>query len=64
MNAFALRPAWRAQPARKLRLKGRQWGFAVVYAAEPRPGLPLRVANAHARFEQEARMAMRDWLML
>jgi hypothetical protein len=64
MNAFALRPAWRPQPAKKMRLKGRQWGFAAFYAAEPRPGVPLRVANAHARFEEEARMAMREWLML
>ena len=64
MNAFALRLAWRPQPARKLRLKGRQWGFAAVYAAERRPGVPLRVANAHERFEHEARMAMREWLML
>jgi hypothetical protein len=64
MNAFALKPAWRAQPARKLRMKVRQWGFAAIYAPEPRPGVPLRVANAHARFENEARMAMRDWLMV
>ena len=45
-------------------MKVRQWGFAVVYSPEPRPGVPLRVANAHARFENEARMAMRDWLMV
>ena len=64
MNAFALKPAWGQQPARKLRLKGRQWGFAVVYQAERRPGLPHRVANAHARFEHEARMAVREWLMV
>ena len=58
MNAFALKPA------RKLRLKGRQWGFAAQYQAERRPGLPPRVANAHARFEHEARMALREWLMV
>jgi hypothetical protein len=44
-------------------LKGRQRGFA-LYQAERRPGLPDRVANAHARFEMEARQALRDWLML
>ena len=64
MNAYALRPEWHTQPARKLRLKDRQWGFVAVHAAEPRPGEVLRVANAHARFEHEARMAMRDWLMV
>jgi len=64
MNAFALRPEWHNQPARKLRLKDRQWGFAAVHAAEPRPEEPFRVANARERFENEARMAMRDWLML
>jgi hypothetical protein len=62
MNAYALKLAWGIQPAKKLRLRGRQWGFAVV-EAERRPGLPVRVANAHARFEHEARMAARDWLM-
>ena len=64
MNAFALKPAWGLQPAKKLRLKRRQWGFAATYEAERRPGLPLRAANAHARFEDEARAAARDWLML
>jgi len=63
MNAYALKPAWGIQPAKKLRMKGRQWGFVVV-EAEHRPGLPLRVANAQARFEQEARMVGREWLML
>jgi hypothetical protein len=68
MNAFALKPPGSnqptVQPARKLRLRVRQWGFAAVYETERRAGLPLRVANAHARFEQEARMAMREWLMV
>lgn len=63
MNAMLLKPAWGLQPARKLRLKGRQRGFA-LYQAERRPGLPVRVANAHARFEIEARQAMREWLMV
>ena len=51
------------QPARKLRLRGRQRGFA-LYEGERRPGLPDRVANAHARFEVEARHALRGWLMV
>jgi hypothetical protein len=59
MNAFALK--WAGS---RKRLRARQWGFVVVYEAERRPGLPLRVANAHARFEQQARMAMREWLMV
>ena len=63
MNAYALKPAWGIQPAKKLRMKGRQWGFAVVEAVR-RPGLPLRVANAQTRFEQEARRVGREWLML
>lgn len=64
MNARVLKPGCGVQPARQSRLKGRQWGFAAVYAAAPRAGLPVRVANAHARFEIEARAALRDWLMV
>ena len=45
------------------KLKRRQLGFS-LYEAGRRPGLPPPVANAHARFEYEARMALRDWLML
>ena len=41
----------------------RQLGF-VFYEAGKRPGVPAPVANAHARFEYEARQALRDWLML
>jgi hypothetical protein len=65
MNAMNMGPAWRmlSLPARRMRLKRRQLGFA-MYEAERRPGLPARVANAHARFEHEARQAMREWLML
>ena len=63
MNARVVMPVWVLQPARKLRLKGRQRGFA-LFPAERRPGLPDRVANAHARFEVEARQVMREWLML
>jgi len=63
MNATWIwrRPAWAG--ARQARLKRRQQGFA-MYDGERRPGLPARVANAHARFEQDARQAMREWLML
>ena len=41
----------------------RQLGF-VFYEAGKRPGVPAPVANAHARFEYEARQALREWLML
>ena len=63
MNAKGLALFAGLQPARKLRLRGRQRGFA-LYDGERRPGLPDRVANAHARFEVEARQALRDWLMV
>jgi hypothetical protein len=61
MNAWAAWNWW-PQAARK-RLKRKQLGF-VLFEAERRPGLPARVANAHARFEYEARQAAREWLML
>lgn len=65
MNAMMMRPGWRALmlPARRMRLKRKQLGFA-MYEADRRPGVPARIANAQARFEHEARQAMRDWLML
>ena len=65
MNATnAARMAWWAwKPARAVRLKRPEAGYA-LYEAERRAGLPGRVANAHARFELEARAAMRDWLMV
>ena len=50
-------------PARRMKLRNRQRGFA-LYGAGRRPGVPARVANAHARFEQAAREAMREWLMV
>jgi hypothetical protein len=50
-------------PARRLKLRYRQRGFA-LYGAEGPPGMPARIANAHARFEQDARAALREWLML
>ena len=65
MNAIYNRlTAWNwLPPARRKRLKGRQLGFAICEAGR-RPGLPAQVANAHARFEHEARVAAREWLML
>lgn len=54
--------AW-ATARQARRLRGRQLGFA-LYEAGRRPGLPARTANAHARFEHEARQALREWLML
>ncbi len=54
---------WAWKPARAVRLKRPEAGYA-RYEAERRAGLPGRVANAHARFELEARAAMRDWLMV
>ena len=57
--------AWRAttRPARATRLTRAQRGFALVEAGR-RPGLPERAANANARFEVEARAALREWLMV
>jgi hypothetical protein len=64
MNGIGSKAAWSwFPPARRKRLKRRQLGFA-LYDASRRPGLPARVANAHARFEYEARQALREWLML
>lgn len=65
MNAMTFKPPWRPwTPARRLKLKQRQYGFPALYDEQRRPGLPVRIANAQARFEEEARRAMRDWLML
>ena len=50
-------------PVVRKRWKGCQLVF-VLYEAHRRPGVPARVANAHARFEYEARQALRDWLMV
>ena len=41
-----------------------KWGHAALYAREPRPGMPLRDVNDRARVETDARMAMREWLMV
>jgi hypothetical protein len=62
MNATTRYGAWNwLRPRRKARRK--QLGFA-LYEAGRRPGVPGRVANAHARFEYEARQALREWLWL
>ena len=66
MNAMKMNGAWRffrARAAKQVQLRRKQRGFA-LYGEQRRPGVPVRVANAHARFEHEARQAMRDWLML
>ena len=64
MNAANRLAAWNwFPPARRKRFKRKQLGFA-LYEAGKRPGLPAQVANAHARFEYEARQAAREWLML
>jgi hypothetical protein len=63
MNAMTWKPAWPLAPARQLRLKRRAWGFA-LYEPQRRPGMPLATANVHARFEHEARQALREWLMV
>jgi hypothetical protein len=63
MKAMSVKGAWPLWPAKRVRLKRRQRGFA-LYEAQRRPGLPERIANAHARFEHEARQAMRQWLMV
>jgi hypothetical protein len=64
MNENNMKPAARPlPPARRMKPWYRQRGFA-LYEPGRRPGVPARVANAHARFEHAAREAMRDWLML
>jgi len=62
MNAWIKRRAPGPWPRPRRQWK-RQLGFA-LYEAGRRPGVPGRVANAHARFEYEARQALRDWLLL
>jgi len=58
------RAAWNWFPPRR-KEKRRHRGFVLLlYEVGRRPGVPANVANAHARFEHEARTALRDWLML
>jgi hypothetical protein len=65
MNTMDINAPWRfwAPTAKRLQLRRKQRGYA-LYDAQRRPGIPVRIANAHARFECRAREAMRDWLML
>ena len=64
MSAANRLAAWNwFPPARRKRLKRRQAGFA-LYQEGRLPGMPAPQANAHARFEYEARNALREWLML
>ena len=63
MNANVL-AAWNwLPPVVRRRWKRRQAGY-VLYGPARRPGLEPRVANAQARFEYQAREAVREWLML
>jgi hypothetical protein len=55
--------SWSFRPARAVRLRRPEAGYA-RYEGERRAGLPGRTANAHARFELQARAAMREWLMV
>lgn len=63
MNAANVWAAWNWMPRRRKGSKRGQRGF-VPYEAGRRPGLEAPVANAHARFEHEARQALREWLMV
>jgi hypothetical protein len=62
MNANVL-AALNWLPRVRQRWKHRQLGF-VFHEAGRRPGVEPRVADAHAKFEHEARQAMREWLLL
>lgn len=63
MNANAT-AAWNwLPPVVRKRWKRRHARF-VPYVAGGRPGVEARVANAHAKFEHEARQALREWLLL
>lgn len=54
-----LAPGW----VSRWEARARPVGFA-LYQPARRRGIAPRGANAHARFEQEARQALREWLML
>ena len=57
--------AWRGTTRKVRATRGArtQRGFALVEAGR-RPGLPPATADANARFEAEARAALREWLMV
>jgi hypothetical protein len=65
MNALLqLLPAWREFfPARLARWKRRHWSFE-KYEAPRRPGFYGPAPKSHERFEQEARQARRESMML
>ena len=64
MNATNVVTAWGAMlPARWLRLK-RKAADLVRYEVHRRRAIPAPTANAHARFEHDAKHAKREWLML
>ena len=63
MNAANVRAAWNWFPLRRKRPKRGQLGFVLDEGGRGR-GLPAPVAKARARFEHDARVALRDWLML
>ena len=63
MQAAKKGAAWNWFPRPRRKGRSSALGF-VLYEPGRRPGLPARVANAHARFEVAARAALRDWLML
>jgi len=63
MNAANVSAAWNWLPPERKRTKRGQTGF-VVDESGRHPGVPAPVADARARFEHEARLALRDWLMV
>ncbi len=63
MDTARILAAWKRLPEAGRRNQRKQLGFALLEAGRRR-GVPGRVADARARFECEARQALRDWLML
>ena len=62
MNAARKEAAWNWFQRRRRKGKRSSLGF-VLHEAGRRQGMAAH-ADAHARFEHEARMALREWLML
>ena len=63
MNASSKQAAWSWIRRRRSKGKRSALGF-VLHEAGRHGGMQAHVAQAHARFEQDARMALREWLML
>ena len=64
MNTLQLRPAWKVFVSARLQgWKRRQWGF-LRFTSPWRAQAPDAAEGAHARFEQDARQAKREWMML